>query len=306
MAFSVFIHRADSIYDDSPAEQYQFPKQYLERVRASIGDWIIYLEPSKVANTRGYFGVARVQDVIPDPTVEAMYLAIIEPGSFLEFSNHVPFRETAGPVERGLLNKHGLLSGRAQSAVRPISPEDFSRIIGYGLDESDVTLPREDVTPLRGGDVSPLTGFSDPQVAFSGPVSQERIQQLTSRTVRDRAFRKIIIRAYDGRCAVTGLKFINGGGRMEVDAAHIKPVQFNGPDIVNNGIALSGTAHWMFDRGLVSLADDMTILVSRHVNDVDGMLRFINDSGVAILPKRATERPHPHFLEWHRTHCFKN
>jgi len=29
MSFGVFIHRADSIYDDSPAERYQFPRQYL-------------------------------------------------------------------------------------------------------------------------------------------------------------------------------------------------------------------------------------------------------------------------------------
>lgn len=42
MAFGVFIHRQDSIYDDSPAERYQFPRQYLGRVQACIGDWIIY------------------------------------------------------------------------------------------------------------------------------------------------------------------------------------------------------------------------------------------------------------------------
>ena len=37
----------------------------------------------------------------------------------------------------------------------------------------------------------------------------------------------------------------------EDEAAHIRPVEHNGPDIISNGIALSGTAHWMFDRGLV-------------------------------------------------------
>lgn len=33
MGFGVFIHRSDPIYDDSPAEQYQFPSQYFGRVR---------------------------------------------------------------------------------------------------------------------------------------------------------------------------------------------------------------------------------------------------------------------------------
>jgi len=42
--------------------------------------------------------------------------------------------------------------------------------------------------------------------------------------------------------AITGLKLINGGGRAEVDAAHTRPVEANGPDVLSNGIALSGTA----------------------------------------------------------------
>ncbi len=40
MAFGIFIHRMDSIYDDSPAERYQFPAQYLSRVMACVGDWV--------------------------------------------------------------------------------------------------------------------------------------------------------------------------------------------------------------------------------------------------------------------------
>lgn len=79
MGFGVFIHRSDSIYDDSPAERYQFPSQYLQRVQACLGDWIIYYEPRKVTETRGYFALARVEQVIPDPAAPGMYLALIEP-----------------------------------------------------------------------------------------------------------------------------------------------------------------------------------------------------------------------------------
>jgi putative restriction endonuclease len=61
MGFGVFIHRSDSIYDDSPAERYQFPGQYLRRVQACVGDWIVYYEPSKVAETKGYFAIAKVR-----------------------------------------------------------------------------------------------------------------------------------------------------------------------------------------------------------------------------------------------------
>jgi putative restriction endonuclease len=32
---------------------------------------------------------------------------------------------------------------------------------------------------------------------------QERITALTSRVVRDRVFRRIVVKAYDARCAIT-------------------------------------------------------------------------------------------------------
>lgn len=48
MTNAVFIHPSDSIYEDIPSGQYQFPKQYLNRVKECVGDWIVYYEPSKV------------------------------------------------------------------------------------------------------------------------------------------------------------------------------------------------------------------------------------------------------------------
>jgi putative restriction endonuclease len=53
MAFGAFVHRADSIYEDSPASQYQFPRQYLSRAQQCVGDWIVYYEPRKVPESRG-------------------------------------------------------------------------------------------------------------------------------------------------------------------------------------------------------------------------------------------------------------
>jgi putative restriction endonuclease len=298
MGFGVFIHRADSIYDDSPAERYQFPSQYLSRAEGFVGDWIVYYEPSKVPETRGYFAVAKVRQIIPDPGAVGMYIAVIEPGSYLDFVNPVPFRGPAGLIETGVLNADGRISGRAQSAVRPLSSNDFNRIIQQGLDDTAPLLPRVDEVDIG-------SGFRETQMPFQFEQERERVSSLTSRLVRDRIFRKIVLRAYDERCAVTGLKFINGSGRAEAAAAHIRPVEASGPDIISNGVALSGTAHWMFDRGLISLADDLEILVSRQVNDPDRVRTLINKSGRAIAPRRASDRPHPHFLQWHRDHCFK-
>ena len=298
MAFGVFIHRSDSIYDDSPAERYQFPAQYLSRAQSTEGDWIIYYEPRKVRGTRGYFAVAKVQQIIEDPSAPGMYLALIEPGSYLDFANPVPFAGSEGPIESGILNERGRISGRAQSAVRPISASDFNRIIALGLNDDIPLLPRT-------GAAADIQGVHEEPTPFIFEQERARVPSLTSRLVRDRVFRRIVLRAYDQRCAITGLKLINGGGRAEVEAAHIRPVEANGPDIVSNGLALSGTAHWMFDRGLLSLADDLQILVSRQANDPDSIRGVINKSGYALAPGHAAERPHPHFLAWHREHCFK-
>ncbi len=211
MGFGVFVHRSDSIYDDSPAERYQFPSQYLGRVNTCIGDWIIYYEPRKVVGTRGYFAVAKIQQVIPDPGAPGMHLALIEPGSHLDFAAPVPFSDEAGLVERGILNEQGRISGRAQSAVRPISPDDFKRIVEFGLKESAPVIPRS-------GELPPPSEFREDQAPFEFD-ERGRTNFTVSRIVRDRVFRRIVLRAYDQRCAVTGLSFINGGGRAEVAAA---------------------------------------------------------------------------------------
>ncbi|MDT3683472.1 MAG: HNH endonuclease [Pseudorhodoplanes sp.] len=298
MGYGVFIHRSDSIYDDSPAERYQFPGQYLGRVQSCVGDWIIYYEPRKVAETRGYFAIAKVERIVSDPTTPGMYLALIEPGSYLDFVNPVPFSDASGVIEKGVLNEQGKISGRAQSAVRPLSAADFQRIVTLGLNESEPLLPRT-------GEEMATSGFHDEQAPFEFEQSRERASFSVSRIVRDRVFRRNVLRAYSERCAISGLRLINGRGRAEVAAAHIRPVEANGPDIVNNGIALSGTVHWMFDRGLLSLADDLRILVSRQANDPEGIRALINNTGYALPTRHPIERPHPRFLQWHRENCFK-
>jgi putative restriction endonuclease len=303
MGFGVFIHRTDSIYDDSPAEQYQFPSQYLGRVQSCVGDWIIYYEPRKVTATRGYFAVAKVAQVIPDPEAAGMYLALIEPGSYIDFVNAVPFSGPDGVIERGVLNEAGRISGRAQAAVRPVAAANFNRILSVGLAEDQTELPRSG-EPV---DAIVQSGFAESaQAPFIFEQDRTRFTQLSSRIVRDRLFRRLILQAYDKRCAITGLKLINGGGRAEVDAAHIRPVEASGPDILSNGIALSGTAHWMFDRGLIGVSDDLEVLISRHANDRDSIKGLVNKTGRAIVPTGIHERPHPQFLKWHRENTFKH
>lgn len=75
---------------------------------------------------------------------------------------------------------------------------------------------------------------------------------------------------------------------------------------MTNGLALSGTLHWMFDRGLLGLSEGGDILVSRQVNDGDGTARLLTPDRRAALPARAHLRPHPDHLRWHRDHVFRH
>src|SRR3546814_9585906 len=93
-----------------------------------------------------------------------------------------------------------------------------------------------------------VPGLMEEPSTFDRPI----VERVIARPFRDAAFARAVKSAYADTCAITGLKIINGGGRSEVQAAHIRPVVSQGPDSVRNGLALSGTIHWMFDRGLIS------------------------------------------------------
>lgn len=158
-----------------------------------------------------------------------------------------------------------------------------NRIVGLGLDTHDELLPRSDAETAG--------SVAEEQAPYE--FEQDRVQMLTRRTIRDRIFRTRVLKAYDRRCAFTGFQFINGGGHAEVEAAHIKSVQDKGPDVVQNGLALSGTVHWMFDRGLLTVADNAQILLSNHINDVDGVRKILLAKGRAQFPDNAHEKPDP-------------
>lgn len=292
----VFVIGSHSIYEDEPERFYRFPSRWMRAAAKLAGSWIIYQEPRR-AGRRGYYAVAKVEKIVPDPATEGMYLALIEPGSFLEFGRDVPFQFDGQAVERGLLDASGRLNnGRATQSIRPISDADFNRIVGLGLVEEDALSPRSDE------DATASSRVQEEHVPWEGPI--DRATMLVSRTIRDRQFRKRVLDVYECRCAFTGMKLINGGGRAEAQAAHIMSVEAGGPDVVNNGIALSGTVHWMFDRGLISLSDAGDILVSRKVNDVESVDRLVHRDRRARLPASAAVRPHARYLEWHRRERF--
>ena len=78
---------------------------------------------------------------------------------------------------------------------------------------------------------------------------------------RSARFQIRVVDDYRHVCALTGYRCITVDGSSVVDAAHIESWAETQNDALNNGLALSKTAHWMFDQGLWTVDDDMRILV---------------------------------------------
>jgi putative restriction endonuclease len=123
---------------------------------------------------------------------------------------------------------------------------------------------------------------------------------LVNRKIREASFRRQVCWAYADRCAVTGLRIVNGSGKAEVQAAHIVPVSNGGPDTVQNGIALSATAHWLFDRHLIALTDDYGLLVSHNKIPVELRFLFENQLNRVHLPADQRLWPNLTYVRHHR------
>ena len=301
MAKGVFIQNPSSVYNDQEGAHYHYPSMYHKRVQERVGDWVLLYQSGKAEGGRTYYAVAEVSGTRPDPRNTDCYYADYVPGSYLDFARRVPLKGEDGNYLSSVIQKSpGRPNGIAQSAVQPIRDQDFWKILRLGTEaDPHLLMPRTD------DDASSIDQVFEDQSDFQAPFERDRVESFLSRARRDRTFRAKVLTAYEGRCAFTGLGFVNGGGRAEVQAAHIRPVESGGPDTVMNGIALSGTVHWMFDRGLLSIGDNHEILVSRKVNDIESLDRLLYPSRKLRLPESASDSPARTFLEWHRAHVFE-
>jgi putative restriction endonuclease len=295
MAKGIFYHKVDSTYDDVTGIRYHFPKSYLSRVQQTIGDWIIYYGPLPRMLSRYYSGLARVSRVDPDLRTPDHFYAYLE--DYLDFDEPVNYLAGGGFETKLVRPGQSINPGRSVQAVRIVEESKFAAIIAAGLG-------KEDEWPARSDDSIVIYAEEAPQASYvTGDIERPILQQTISRPFRDAKFRQHIRTVYDRTCAFTGLRLINGGGRPEVEAAHIVPVERGGNDSVQNGIALSGTVHWMFDRGLLSMGDDYQILCSRHLNE--DVSHLLTKNLIARVPTEPRYRPHPRYLSWHRKNVFK-
>jgi putative restriction endonuclease len=293
VANAVFTAKIRSAYDDAVEVRYHFPKNYLRRVQETVGDWILYYESRRDGGRQVYFAMARVVRVYPDPATADHFYA--EVANYAEFAEPVPFKVGNRLLESTVRNPDGTTNpGAFINSVRLLPYEDFEKIVRLGMTPAITDLGLEQTSSTE------ELAVAETQTEYGGT----RKTAVVSRPVRDAAFSRVVRNAYNRTCAMTGLQLINGGGRCEIEAAHIRPVEEDGPDSPRNGIALSRTVHWLFDRGFISISDEGEILQAPKLVP-DPVKRLLNPDSRVIFPQDTCLSPHRLFLRYLRENKFK-
>lgn len=125
--------------------------------------------------------------------------------------------------------------------------------------------------------------------------------------IRDQGFRKAIVKLYDHRCALCGIRMLTMEGHTVVDAAHIKRWSESQDNRPTNGLALCKLCHWSFDEGLMSVGKEYEVLVSRRVGkegNFPGHMMTLSERPI-FRPEAQHFWPGQENLEWHRRCTFK-
>lgn len=294
----VFDTRPLTKYDDDISRRYHFPNRYLAEAERTEKDWIVYREPRRGGGRQAYVAVARVNRIEPDPSDPGSSYAYLS--DYLEFDQVVPLHSGMQYYENRLnsVAKPSQIGVALQGkSVRTITEDEFGAIVLAGL---ATTLHEENPHRLEYGKSEADLTF---QAFLEAPPEEQKrriARMLANRPLRDWTFRRNVVTAYKETCAVTGLRMVNGGGKAEVQAAHIRAVQHGGPDIVQNGMALSATCHWLFDRHLISLRNDYSLLVAHNRVPNEFQDLFSNQLKRIHLPDDERLWPQPAYIEWHR------
>jgi len=126
----------------------------------------------------------------------------------------------------------------------------------------------------------------------------ERGRRATTTLIRDARFKRNVVDAYDGLCAMCGLNL------GLVEGAHIYPASApQSPDEVWNGIALCSNHHGAFDKQLIHV-NAQSRIISMHpglmamATNKEACRRFIDTTYVGLArPKVTTSDPRSDMFE---------
>jgi putative restriction endonuclease len=144
----------------------------------------------------------------------------------------------------------------------------------------------------------------DPDFVFAG--ARGAVVVDLERRRRDAGWRDRILTAWDRACAFCGFDGRLGAGPVGIEAAHVRWFNFEGPDDMDNGMALCALHHKLFDRGVLGLLDEGTVVVSSVYSASSAVGRAVYElHEFELKPRPGTMLPSPAHVEWHRSEVFK-
>lgn len=123
---------------------------------------------------------------------------------------------------------------------------------------------------------------------------------------RNPEFARQVLENYRFRCAVCGFDALLNELPFGLDAAHIRWHSQQGPDTLDNGLALCKLHHWALDRGVITVRDrELTVQVSPHfiARDCAAVQGLEKLEGCQLASPRGLG-PRDDHLIWHRRNVF--
>lgn len=127
-----------------------------------------------------------------------------------------------------------------------------------------------------------------------------RVETRQSRIARSSVFRERVRFEYGYRCAISGILMATPTALYEVESAHVVPVSGGGSDDIRNGLALTHSLHWAFDRGLFGILSSRKVYIPRCVMlmSENSFLKQFADK-LVVEAKTTNLRVHADALRWH-------
>ena len=124
---------------------------------------------------------------------------------------------------------------------------------------------------------------------------------------RDDAWPGLVLTAWDRQCAFCGFDGQLGYASVGIEAAHIRWFTHDGPDNLDNGLALCALHHKLLDRGALGLTHDYRIKVSGQFTARTPTGRLVYElADRPLQPRPTTPLPALDHLDWHDREVFKS
>jgi len=244
-------------------------------------------------------------------------------------------------VENQLASLISAFGPPSRTAAASSAAYPFTRLRSDGIWTLDQDVPMDDVTPLRRRAVtgaftaeiesaltsSPalvlrlarmLVDSQFPETLASDVLIQAGLDpELVLRSAdvlafdvparrRSPAWVAQILMGWDRQCAFCGYDGQLGGSAVGIEAAHVRWFNLEGPDDLDNGLALCSLHHKLFDRGALGIDVSCCVKVSDQFSGRTPSGRAVYElHGRELRPRPGTPIPGEQHVDWHNREVFK-